>query len=789
MTLDKGINSTAYIIKRLVLFCLIFILLLLVFAPWSFRMPENGLEPSWVAVLNEAFAKNWKWGKDIAFTYGPYGFLILRQFHPRTWFFQFIFWFFVLFIFSLNLFKRFSHLPSILALILAGLFSLTVLYSGNTFFYCIPLIVGFNYEFNESFQKNLDIYFLVALSGLGALIKFSFAPFPFIFYLLMDAYVFLKKDKIPLLTLLFIGTIIISFLVLNFSIKDFLNYLSLSNAFSKSYGTAMQLEGPSAEIFEFFTASFLILISWVLLNGRSFFSPNNLIIFSGLLFCLLITQKASFVRHDSHGLISWNALLLCSLFYLAYIWKNFHGSLVRFYICILVAMNFFLFLKWYKFYWQSSYFQIALNTPYQSLVGNLNQLNIFVTNPQKYINEVVNDYENTISQIKESSALPKLNGSVDIIPSNQIEVIANNLNYHPRPIFQSYTAHAPILIRKNREFFASLKAPQNLIFGLDDIDGRYPGSSEGGTWLEFFKHYDPVSSIKTNLLLKRRTSERRVSLHPIGNYTLSFDEKLDVSKHNALPLWAVVEFEENLLGKVIGFLFKNPIVFAKVILEGNKSERFRIVPPISMEGQLISPIIRDDLDFANLFFENGSTLRERLNSLRFQTSRFGKKLYSKIKIHLYSLTLSQDFEHEIDSNFSNFIFSRKILNSLKMINGIFNIQYSNDKYIAFAHAPTDLKLPIPSNVKKLKISLGLIKGAWEDKGMTDGVCFRISYFNDQNNLLLNKCLEPKTKVNDREEMTYEIDLQRPGVDLVLSTTCNGNCYWDWSYWTNLAFIQ
>lgn len=789
MTIDKIGNPKLHQIKRAFLFLLIFTLLLLVFAPWSFRMPGGGLEASWVAVLNEAFAKDWKWGKEISFTYGPYGFLILRQFHPGTWLFQFIFWLIVLSGLSLNLFKRFSHLPSILTIILAGLFALTVLYSGNTFFYCIPLIVALNFESNENQRKNLDIYFLVILSGLGALIKFSFAPFPFVIYFLMDAYFFFKKGKIPFLTVLFIGTIIIAFFALNLSFKDLLTHLSLSNAFSNSYGTAMQLNGPWAEIIEFSIASLIILASWALLNGKYFFSFKSLIIFSSLFFCLLIAQKASFVRHDSHGLISWNVFLICSLFYLAYIWKNFRGKLVRSYICILVVMSFFLFLKWYKFYWGSSYFQIALSTPYNSLLGNLKQLSVFAADPTQYINESTKDYENTLKQIEKNSDLPELDGSVDIIPSNQIELIAKNMNYHPRPIFQSYAAHAPQLIKTNRSFFDSKNGPTNIIFGLDDIDGRYPGSSEGGSWIEFFKHYDPITTVNTNLLLKRRAADRKVDLNPIGTFTLSFGETFDLAKYNSSHLWAVIEFDETLLGSAVGFFFKEPIIFVRTLLDNNRWGRFRIIPSISKEGQLVSPLIKNALDFAGLYLENDSGWGERVKSLRFQTSDFGKRLYSKIIIKLYSLNLTKNFENDSESFLTNSLYSRKIFRSLKPIKGMLEIQTLNNKQIAFAHAPSDLELWIPRGMKKIKIGFGIVKGAWDGKGMSDGVCFKISYLSGQKNELLNECLDPKLNANAREEKLLEIDLPRTEEKLMFSTECKGNCYWDWSYWTDPLFIN
>jgi hypothetical protein len=67
-------------------------LLLMAFAvfrlpPWLplFAIESNGVDPSWQMLLNEAVTNDWVFGRDLFFTYGPFGFIHARMYHPETW--------------------------------------------------------------------------------------------------------------------------------------------------------------------------------------------------------------------------------------------------------------------------------------------------------------------------------------------------------------------------------------------------------------------------------------------------------------------------------------------------------------------------------------------------------------------------------------------------------------------------------------------------------------------------------------------------------------------------------
>src|SRR6185369_9698801 len=57
----------------------------LLLPPLTPQIPSSGLDSSWSMVLHYAFQRHWQFGRDIVFTFGPYGFVYTRMFDPDTY--------------------------------------------------------------------------------------------------------------------------------------------------------------------------------------------------------------------------------------------------------------------------------------------------------------------------------------------------------------------------------------------------------------------------------------------------------------------------------------------------------------------------------------------------------------------------------------------------------------------------------------------------------------------------------------------------------------------------------
>ena len=88
---DMLLESTSSISKYISSF-LIAILVLLIYLPLSVALPSDGLDPSWHLAISYGLSNGYQFGKDIVFTYGPFGALFSRGSWPGLFYFTFIYW-------------------------------------------------------------------------------------------------------------------------------------------------------------------------------------------------------------------------------------------------------------------------------------------------------------------------------------------------------------------------------------------------------------------------------------------------------------------------------------------------------------------------------------------------------------------------------------------------------------------------------------------------------------------------------------------------------------------------
>lgn len=63
--------------------------------------------------------------------------------------------------------------------------------------------------------------------------------------------------------------------------------------------------------------------------------------------------------------------------------------------------------------------------------------------------------------------------TVDLLGSENGLIFLNRLNYAPRPVIQGYSAYTALLVRHNRDFLLSPRAPEFLLVRYATIDHRF----------------------------------------------------------------------------------------------------------------------------------------------------------------------------------------------------------------------------------------------------------------------------------------------------------------------------
>jgi len=183
--------------------------------------------------------------------------------------------------------------------------------------------------------------------------------------------------------------------------------------------------------------------------------------------------------------------------------------------------------------------------------------------------------------------------------NDQGYLLANDLNYRPRPVFQSYSAYSDRLSRLNEEFFLSNRAPDWIIMRLENIDGRYPNTDDARALVRILQLYRPVYKENQFLLLARTGT----TAGPLGDVShasvvpLSFDRSIDVSGLTGTAAFARFDVELTFFGKLNALLTREPPLYMKAEFKDGTQQTYRVIRAIAKSGFMLSPALPDQRSY------------------------------------------------------------------------------------------------------------------------------------------------------------------------------------------------
>jgi hypothetical protein len=397
-----------------------------------------------------------------------------------------------------------------------------------------------------------------------------------------------------------------------YSSPSLADYLKGCLEISEGYSSAMSIVGSNWELG--FAVSELILVSILLiLLARE----GNLGWALVLAFVLALAFKHGFVRHDLHaaGFIRFTPIIvwLC--------WEKL--KTVRFQKISHFAHGYVLILAFAYLTVNLGVFipHVQALTPARvgAQLSSLLNLKAFQTR----LNEIS---AADLAQIKLPEKALRLVGKkpIDIVPWEVLLAEANQLNWKPRPVFQSYSAYTRFLDSANYKSLSS--APRDYIFyNFASIDGRHPFFDEPETFFHSLCNYEVSPELPefinmpglSNLMILSRRKSSICSALP-GSKTISIPWKTPQSleKSDGSIVRAAIKFEYSTFGKLYKTLFRVPPVKLQVTDLNNSSWIARLLPGNSENGVLISHLPQDALEAFSLF---QGELPSRVKSFSFST--------------------------------------------------------------------------------------------------------------------------------------------------------------------------
>ncbi len=192
--------------------------------------------------------------------------------------------------------------------------------------------------------------------------------------------------------------------------------------------------------------------------------------------------------------------------------------------------------------------------------------------------------------------------NVDVFGQCQAYALHNDLNYRPRPVFQSYVACSRFLMQLNEQFYHSRAAPEYVLFRLFALDRKFPPLEDAPLLRTLLANYQPLTTEGPFILLKRATAEPPVT-SLVREGTVRASEAIDLRGFGGTDLWLEVSLEPTLLGRLRQILYRPPTVRLAAWHEpgGKLMVRNRAPAQMLAAGFLASPLLLNNEDVLNLY--------------------------------------------------------------------------------------------------------------------------------------------------------------------------------------------
>jgi hypothetical protein len=379
--------------------------------------------------------------------------------------------------------------------------------------------------------------------------------------------------------------------------------------------------------------------------------------------------------------------------------------------------------------------------------------------------------------------------TVDVYNYEQGVALLNGLNFKPRPVFQGYSAYTARLAGRNLRFYQSPAAPEYLLWHHSSIDERFPATDDAQLLAELPRGYRPVLSEGEFLLLRREKPLLAAPLarELIHRQIVGLGEPLAVPPTAGTALWVQVFSSATTLGKLRALFYKPAALNLTVEEVTGRRTTWRLLPRVAEDGFLLQPFVETQSDFAAFLRGRG---RKQIRSVQLDAPA-GRDFWKggEIRFHaLRELPIENDALHVefVEQGVANAVPARvESPAALEFFD-------ADNARAVLSHAPSALAFTPPAGATRLQAGFGLRPGAYTDGAHTDGVDFSVTatWPDGRTAVLWRRFLDPVRHSADRG--TQALDLALPPdlpASLVLRTGPGpaGRTDWDWSYWTGIRF--
>jgi hypothetical protein len=612
----------------------VFLVLLFVYVlppPYPVRA---GVEWSWQMALTSAFLNGAQFGRDLVFTYGPWGFVAEPRGDPRIypWLVATRFLIAAGFAAGVGLIGattiplRSARWPWTAAVLLLAAPAAVVP--------MLLFIVSIHLETVPRRFWYLSTGLLVLSCALLIWVKFTWSILILALCCLSAIHDLLNR-KLPLVA----GSTIVAsvgfWILAGQSLSNLPEYFRNSLSVVRSYSSAMASSGPRWQVIWGGLICFCIVAGYL----EVALSKNWKSLLGAVWICLFcfINFKQAFVRHDDY-----------------HIWLGLMDALLPGALILLAGTRSFSRLTGIALagQWYQPIFPVMVAVPIiscvlfptialttdtgaervQGLEWRLNALFSQATSSSRLA-----AYLRDLESVRRKNGIQPIRGTADLFPNDLTEVSAAGAAPRLRPALQGYASYNSHLTAMNGAFLRSSRRPDSVLFDISPIDGNYPTIEDPLSILAYLSCYEPAGFTGKFLILGA-TDCREATRQLVLEARIAPGQQLTVPSV-AGPIWAEIDIDYNALGGPAQFAFHTPP--AELVVETETQQRrYRLPLESARTGFLLSPVLRDVITFARLYNREQSDGRTKVRTMMVDLP-FKRYYRQDFRVRLYLLQIPE----------------------------------------------------------------------------------------------------------------------------------------------------
>ena len=745
------------------------------------RPPTLELDASWRMTMGYAFAHGLQWGKDLVFTYGPLGFVMGKTYWGQL-FWEMIAWQAFQAALAATLFvsegRRLAGVQRFAFFAFAVLFG--VVYE-DALEMIVIVLLGWQLLRRADEDEPRAGWLHAALLALYGAVKFTNLLLAGVAVAAAVVLALLhRRSRVAVVNAAtFAGTSVLLWILCGQNPLNLPAYLLSCLEFSGGYTDGMSIPTPDAPFRTALLVAGLVAAGFIL-QFRA--SPRRNFTIAATLFCsafLFLNWKHGFVRADGHMI----GFFICALLPITAFPALFGDGLRRWLRWLLLIPAGLLCVVG---------IEQALPGMVRGIVGQLQEQLWTRAHQLTHWEQFRQGLRDQMHQQRLDHDLHFVrdevgDATIDILGFEQAIALFNKFNYRPRPVFQSYCAFSAPLAQRNLDYYASPRAPQYALLKLQAIDNHLPAMDDARL-LNYFVHaYDYVLTDKDWQLWRRRPDAppaERVAPRRLRTSAVALRAPVELGELSQQSLWVTVDLRPSLLGRIRGFLYKQPLVFLVVEDTAGATSRYRMPPDLGRGGFLLNPLVENLENYLNAAGGGGPV--RRVAKLFVDVEGGESCFQSQAEIGLFAVTPA-----EAGLRYRQALERAKLAALGRPPTSIQSYAPPseakiNGQPVLVAHAPSRIEYELPAGATTITGRFGYLPAAYEGDARTGGAEFRVVWSDGTvEHTLFSRTLDPRNNPADRGLHSFSASLAGVTGRVFLVVDPGSDNGWDWTAWSGV----